>query len=113
MAALEPTGHHVKTKVRLCPEEIAAIKEVVAAVLGPRAQVWLFGSRADPALKGGDIDLYIETDECLSHPAAVDAQIYAMLIKRLGERKIDLVLRHAASPPALIFAEAKRTGVRL
>jgi predicted nucleotidyltransferase len=58
--------------VRLEPQQVVAIREVVKANFGPDARVWLFGSRADDSLQGGDIDLYVETS--LEH-GLLDAKI--------------------------------------
>ncbi|WP_457640377.1 nucleotidyltransferase domain-containing protein [Persephonella sp.] len=51
----------VKTKsIRLTEEELKAIKDTAKEVFGNDVRVWLFGSRVNPKLKGGDIDIYIE-----------------------------------------------------
>jgi len=47
-------------KVRLKEGEIKTIKEVIAK-FDPQAEIILFGSRADPTKRGGDIDLVIST----------------------------------------------------
>ncbi len=49
------------SKIRLTEEEIKAIKETAIDVFGDNVNVWIFGSRVNPDLKGGDIDIYIET----------------------------------------------------
>ena len=49
------------SKIRLKEEEIKAIKETAIDVFGDNVNVWIFGSRVNPDLKGGDIDIYIET----------------------------------------------------
>ena len=49
--------------MRLTPDQIATIQSTAQAVLGDDAQVWLYGSRLDDQLKGGDIDLLIESSQ--------------------------------------------------
>ena len=48
--------------VRLRPEEIAAVKRIVAEHFGPEAEVRVFGSRARPDQRGGDLDLHVTGD---------------------------------------------------
>ena len=45
--------------VRLRPEEIAAVKRIVAEHFGPEAEVRVFGSRARLDQRGGDLDLHV------------------------------------------------------
>ena len=45
--------------VRLRPEEIAAVKRIVAEHFGPDAEVRVFGSRARLERAGGDLDLHV------------------------------------------------------
>ena len=49
--------------MRLTPAQIDTIKSTTQAVLGERAQVWLYGSRLDDDRLGGDIDLLIESTQ--------------------------------------------------
>ena len=76
------------------------------------ADVYLFGSRADDTRRGGDIDLYIES--ALSPEEAVRARLsmLAHLYRRIGERRIDLVLNTGRSDEP-IFRVAKREGMKL
>ena len=76
------------------------------------ADVYLFGSRADDTRRGGDIDLYIEA--ALSAEQAVRARLsmLAHLYRRIGERRIDLVLNTGRSDNA-VFRVARREGVKL
>jgi len=48
--------------MRISQNEMQAAVRVVRKHLGAASAVWLFGSRVDDAQKGGDIDLYVETD---------------------------------------------------
>lgn len=76
------------------------------------APVYLFGSRLDDARRGGDIDLYIETAMPDSEVAQAKIKMTAQLYRRIGERKIDIVVNNggAALP---IFQRARREGIPL
>lgn len=86
------------------------IREAAKRFFG--ADVYLFGSRADDTRRGGDIDLYIES--ALSPEEAVRARLsmLARLYRRIGERRIDLVLNTGRSDEP-IFRVAKREGIKL
>ncbi len=99
--------------MRLNQEQIQSIKQTAQTVLGEDARVILFGSRVDDAKKGGDIDLLFETDQLVSNRATILGAIYVALIRQLGDRKIDVLLKDRASPPAPVFELARRTGVQL
>ncbi|MDO9372489.1 MAG: nucleotidyltransferase domain-containing protein [Gammaproteobacteria bacterium] len=77
-----------------------------------QAPVYLFGSRRDDSRRGGDIDLYIETVMSDSEVAQAKIKMMAQLYRRIGERKIDIVVNNggAALP---IFQRARREGVPL
>jgi len=49
--------------LRISSSESRIIKEKTLEIFGSSASVFLFGSRTDDTKKGGDIDLFIETDE--------------------------------------------------
>lgn len=51
--------------MRLTSDARDIIKQTVLRETGPGAAVYLFGSRLDDARRGGDVDLYIETDHPL------------------------------------------------
>jgi hypothetical protein len=63
--------------------------------------------------RGGDIDLFFETDAKLPNRAQVLCQLHGALTMALGDRKIDVILKDANTPPAPIFEIAQRTGVFL
>ena len=70
------------------------IKEAVRSVLGEEARVFIFGSRADLSKKGGDIDILVKVPRSFSAEERFNARkrIFVELCKRLGERKIDLLV---------------------
>ena len=99
--------------MRLTAEQRAIIREEVVNAFGPEATVRLFGSRLDDGKRGGDIDLHIEAagsaDELLDRELA----LHGRLQRRLGERRVDLVVLSDGSPKRSIDTEAIRTGVAL
>ncbi|MGO8755164.1 MAG: nucleotidyltransferase domain-containing protein [Gallionellaceae bacterium] len=99
--------------MRLPSEQAAIIKQIANRVLGVPNRIWLFGSRVDDTLRGGDIDLLVETDAVLSNRAQAICKIYGAMVMALGERKIDLLLKDGQTPGAPVFEVAKRTGVLL
>jgi hypothetical protein len=99
--------------MRLTPAQIDTIKSTAQAVLGEGAKVTLFGSRVDDDKKGGDIDLLMESPTPVSNKPLAVGKIYAQLIRKLGDRKIDILVKDPASAPAPVFDIARQTGVRL
>lgn len=65
------------------------------------AQVWLFGSRTNNAARGGDIDLLIQLPAHEAKPLAFIRRLRIALQRRLGERKIDIVLQTPDSDDAM------------
>jgi predicted nucleotidyltransferase len=99
--------------MRLTTEQVQAIRHAAQRVLGADARVSVFGSMALDDRKGGDIDLLFETDAQLANRAKVLCQLHGALTLALGDRKIDVILKDANTPPAPVFEIAKRTGVLL
>jgi predicted nucleotidyltransferase len=99
--------------MRLTPAQIDTIKNAAKAVLGDGAQVTLFGSRVDDSLKGGDIDLLLELDTPVPNKPQAIGQIYARLIRQLGDQKIDILIKDANAQQAAVFDIAQQTGIRL
>jgi predicted nucleotidyltransferase len=99
--------------MRLTPEQVQAIRQTAQRILGPDARVSLFGSRALDERKGGDIDLFFETNLALDNRAKTICRLSGALTMALGDRKIDVILKDINTPPAAIFDIAKRTGVPL
>ena len=99
--------------MRIAPAEAKLIKETASAVFGARAAVWLFGSRADNAKKGGDIDLYVELPP-EDYDYAKKVHFWCELVKNLGEKKIDIVINKVGTSPHLpIHDVARNKGIRL
>jgi len=101
--------------MRLTAFQIQTICESAEKNFGKDAQVWLFGSRVDDEAKGGDIDLYIEPQtQKPTDLITAKLQFLRDLHKKLGEQKIDVVLRRTDSTVDLpVYRIAKQTGVLL
>lgn len=79
---------------------------------GDNAKVWLFGSRTDDSKKGGDIDLYIETDLELGTVRA-KLDFLGVLQDELGEQKIDILVRSRSKSMTAMQEIAKDSGIQL
>ncbi|GAB4404738.1 MAG: hypothetical protein OHK0048_24290 [Rhodoferax sp.] len=49
------------TTMRLNPSQCQQIHQTLTAVAGPSVSIWLFGSRLDDTVRGGDVDLWIQS----------------------------------------------------
>ena len=99
--------------MRIAPSEANAIKQAASTIFGKRAAVWLFGSRANDAQKGGDIDLYVELQP-EDYDYAKKVRFWCELVNNLGDQKIDIVINKiGASPPLPIHEVARARGIRL
>ncbi len=99
--------------MRLTESQRAAIKTSVANAIGTESRIWLFGSRTDDAERGGDIDLLIETDKTLPSRVAALCRLEGNLVTKLGDRKIDILLKDARTPEAPIHRAAREHGLLL
>lgn len=107
MTALHPANQSCGM-LRLTRDDIVAIKETVASIFGPDAHVRLFGSRTDPARRGGDIDLMIEVGPDQTGFDYANRFLDA-LFTRIDEQKVDVLLmaRGAVPTPFQRIALAK------
>ncbi len=97
-------------KIRLHDKQIDSIKELAKKLFNSQA-VWIFGSRADINQRGGDIDIYLQTDK-------KDNILQTKIIflrefdKKFSEQKVDLLVdNHTVNKE--IFNIARKTGLRL
>ena len=96
--------------MRLSNEDIKIIKKVAREVY-PGSPIWLFGSRVDDNKKGGDVDLFVETNQ----PNSIEEEIKFLtkLQRARIERKVDLIVKSPNSNHRSIFDTAKQTGIIL
>jgi len=99
--------------MRLTENQRQSIKSVVTSVIGEGSRIWLFGSRVDDSKRGGDIDLLIETERVVPSRVGALCQIEGALAVRLGNRKLDVLLKDARTADSPIYHAARQTGVLL
>jgi hypothetical protein len=104
-----------RRSVRLSDPDLKVIHDAFRAFFLEKDHLWLFGSRANTRLKGGDIDLYIETHAKTAKQAIDMKHKFLIQIENnMGEQKIDLVLNLLNFPVDLpIYTVAKSEGVKL
>lgn len=101
-------------KVRLKEFEIKAIIECFTELFLPEDHIWVFGSRADMQKRGGDLDLYIETNIAATKAYKTKIKFINTLCDTIGDQKIDVVLHIMQDPINLaIYTVAKSEGVKL
>ena len=96
--------------MRITLFEAETIVQYSKLIFGSSARVFLFGSRVDDTLKGGDIDLYIELDDD-TDLLEKKLQLLLLFEKKLGEQKIDIVFQKDITRD--IEKEALSKGVEL
>lgn len=99
--------------MRLTKNQRDAIREEVTRIFGQGTHVRLFGSRVDDAARGGDIDLHVEGSGTPAELLDRELRLQARLLRRLGDRRIDIVVYGGQGPLRSIDAHARQTGVVL
>lgn len=98
----------MKKKIRLSESEVKSIKSAIHAV-DAEAKIIIFGSRTDTTKRGGDIDLLVISK---SITFSERRKIRVELLKKLGDRKIDLIITPA--PESTVFTSlAFKYGIGL
>jgi len=99
--------------MRLSPHDRDAILRSTAEVAGPGARALLFGSRTDDSARGGDIDLLVELPQPSSDSLGLSLRLSARIQRRIGLRRIDVLVADPATPITPLLARARRDGVAL
>jgi len=94
--------------MRLSTRERSTVFNVLSKLDG-HCEIYLYGSRADDALKGGDIDLLVFSEQ-LTFSDKITALVEIKDI--LGEQKIDLTIKpFSARHSDLFIMEIMKTAV--
>lgn len=98
--------------MRLTDHEIAAIKEAACEAFGASTVVRLFGSRVDPAKRGGDIDLHLEVEPGRHTDGAVH-RFEDVLFRHIDEQRVDMIFSTRGRPPGPFEQIGYRDGIVL
>jgi len=101
------------TPIRLSADARQVIQDTVVELFGPEAGVAVFGSRADPTARGGDIDLLVRLPSPVPERERKALELVARLQMRLGDQPIDVLVIDPQTPLAPIHRQALATGVFL
>ena len=95
--------------MRLTQTEIISIQEIFKEVF-QKGEIYLFGSRVDDTLKGGDIDLFVSSNNRDNY-LEKKLDFLTLLKQKIGDQKIDLVI--SKDKNRLIEKEALTKGISL
>ena len=78
--------------MRLTNNQIQLIRRIACQVAGDLCRVWVFGSRLNDTMRGGDIDLLLELVDSTDNPALIAAQFSARVSRAMDGRKVDVLV---------------------
>ncbi len=78
--------------------------------LDPAAEIYLYGSRANDAAQGGDIDLLVVSDTLGFRDLL---RLRTAILDRIGWQQLDLLIRRRDQLTEPLAALALETGVKL
>lgn len=99
--------------MRLTPEQVAIIKQATGEIFGDNVSIKLFGSRLDDAVRGGDIDLLVESAEEIENKMQKMLTLTARLQLRLGDQPIDILVVDPTTPLNPVHRHARETAQAL
>jgi hypothetical protein len=101
-------------KVRLTEYERKIICKTFSCYFGSSDHLWIFGSRIHSEKRGGDIDLYIETQAGFDQASNNKLAFVNELWLKLGEQKIDVIIHSVNDKFKLpIYDIARAEGIQL
>jgi uncharacterized protein len=96
--------------MRLDTPQIERIMNIVSAHAGSESRVSIYGSRLDDRARGGDIDLFIETEAPM--PGWDQARMLAALEDELG-LPVDILVKYVHAPDTPFESMIKARAVAL
>lgn len=96
--------------MRLTPLQQTTICETVARIIGVDARVWLFGSRCNENVRGGDLDLLVEDDVL---PSIMQRARIKVELESALAMPVDIIGIKRGMPPTAFQRIALATGIPL
>lgn len=99
--------------MRISEQTKAIIIDAAHHIFGLDVAVKVFGSRLNDQVRGGDIDLLIESEKQVHQSRYKSLQLVARLQILLGDQAIDVLVVDPQTEKQPIHFEALNTGVAL
>jgi len=97
--------------MRFKAEEKNKIIQYAKDFFGNEINLYLFGSRVYDNKKGGDIDLYLESENIIDMQTQI--KFLTAIYKDITQRKVDLLVKTPSSNNLPIYKTAKKEGILL
>ena len=103
--------------MRVTLQQLKVVKRLTSQYFGEDAELWLFGSRVDDTIKGGDYDFFIETplndaDEIIARKIKLIAKLQSS--GPFEDEKIDIIVKRRYSTFDMpIYQVIKHEGVQV
>lgn len=99
--------------MRLSKFEIDSIKNLAEQHFGNDVEVFLFGSRVNDRLRGGDIDLFIRAKSNTSLSSRSKIEFVSGLVEKIGDQKIDVVLENQLAANSGFLKTINQTALKI
>ena len=99
--------------MRLNYKQQVIIQNTARKHFGEDIAVFLFGSRANPDEKGGDIDLLLDNVRIENCTVERKVAFLADLKKQLGDQRIDVVFKSWSTPKSVFQKSIDKTKVMI
>ena len=96
--------------MRLTEHQQTIIRQTVAHIVGPDAQVMVFGSRLNDSARGGDLDLLVESDMLVS---IIQRSRIKLALESSLVMPVDIIAIKRGALPTAFQRIALATGVSL
>jgi predicted nucleotidyltransferase len=93
--------------MRISRVELNALRTIIGE-LDPAGSIYLFGSRADDARRGGDIDVYLQASHAIDLKTRLRTQYR---LEQACNSRVDLLIKNPLQPMQAIHQIATEQGV--